>query len=40
MPKLKECLLEQFRILHDEKFVRTFLSAVLLVWICGLENSC
>ena len=22
--KLKECLLEQFRILHDEKFVRTF----------------
>ena len=38
--KLKECLLEQFRILHDEKFVRTFLSAVLLVWICGLENSC
>ena len=22
--KLKECLLEQFRILHDEKFVHTF----------------
>ena len=22
--KLKECLIEQFRILHDEKFVRTF----------------
>lgn len=22
--KLKECLMEQFRILHDEKFVRTF----------------
>lgn len=24
MPKIKRMLLEQFRILHDEKFVRTF----------------